>query len=165
MSTATQSTNAAGLYGTVTDRAQEIYDQLLTVGKEVAAAYVDAYQKTAAGIAEYQAKVSNGGWSGGPSAEPDGQLWGTTATNAGASLREARARALEISEKLQQMNRKIMLAYLNASELAGLAVADCQEELSAISNLELVKTMGGARVAFKREMTQACASAARQVLG
>jgi hypothetical protein len=165
MSNGRPPTYAGDPYTTVTDRAQEIYDQLLTVGKEVAAAYVDAYQKTAAGIAEYQDKVAEAGWTNGFGPEPGGPLRSATATDPTESLRSARTRALEISEKLQEMNKKIMLAYLNASELAGLAVADCQEELTAVGNLELVKTMGGARVSFGREMTKACVSAAREIVG
>jgi hypothetical protein len=164
MSSGTQSMNAGDLYGTVTDRAQEIYDQLLTVGKEVAAAYVDAYQKTATGIAEYQDKVAKVSWSNGLSTGLGAQPRAVT-TDGGESVWKARKRALDVSERLQEMNKRIMLAYLNACELAALALADCQEELAATSDLELVKMVGGARVAFRREMTKAYMSAAREIVG
>jgi hypothetical protein len=170
MSNGAQSTTTGDAYGMMSDRAQEVYDQLLTVGKEVASAYVEAYQKTAAGIAEYQDQVTKVGWSNGlGTASGFGTASGTQptslTTDAGDTLRTARKRALEISEKLQEMNKRIMLAYLNACELAALAVADCQEELTATSSLELMKTVGGARVAFRREMTKACVSAAREIVG
>jgi hypothetical protein len=166
MSNGPQLANAGDRNGTATDRAQEIYDQLLAVGKEVAAAYVQAYQKTAAGIAEYQDKVAKAGWSSGLRAGPNGQHARNAAgTEARESLRTARAQALEMSEKLQEMNKRITLAYLNACELAALAVADCQEELAATSKLDFVKMVGSARVEFNREMTKACVSAAREIVG
>jgi hypothetical protein len=171
MSNGPQATNAGDRYGTATDRAHEIYDQLLAVGKELAASYVDAYEKTAAGVAEFQDRVAKSGWSSGVGTGHVGVGNGhggharSATTDPGEAVRNARMRALEISEKMQEMNRKITLAYLNACELAALAVADCQEELTATSNLELVKTVGGARVAFRREMTKAYASAAREIVG
>jgi hypothetical protein len=164
MSNGPQSTDAGDRYGTATDRAQEIYDQLLRVGKELAASYVDAYERTAAGVAEFQDSVATSGWASGVSNGNGGRPRSVNA-DPGEPLRKASTRALEISEMLQEMNKKITLAYLNACELAALAVADCQEELTATSNLELVKTVGGARVAFRREMTKAYASAAREIVG
>jgi hypothetical protein len=164
MSDGPQSTTTAGeRNGVATDRAQEIYDQLLTVGKELADGYVDAYQKTAAGLAEFQDRVTSTGWSSGlGNGFGGGASPRNTTTDAADPLGTARERALEITEMLQEMNKKIMLAYLNACELAALAVADCQEELTAASDLELVKTMGGAGIALRREMTKACVSAARE---
>ena len=160
-----QTTGAGGEgYGTATDRANEIYDQLLTVGKEVAAAYVDAYEKTATGIAEFQNRVAQAGYPGIPGASPRGATR-AGGNDSGEPVRNARLRAHEIGERLQEMNKKITLAYLNACELAALAVADCQEELSATSRVDLVKTMGGARADFRREIAKAYVSAARGIVG
>jgi hypothetical protein len=57
------------------------------------------------------------------------------------------------------------LGFLNAYELAALAMADCQEEIAAMSGLELVKTVGEARGEFTREVTKACVSTARDIVG
>lgn len=158
-----QSTNGVGDgYGIATARAREIYDQLLTLGNEVGAAYVDAYQKTAAGIAEFQDRVAKPGWFTGANARPAWQP-GSATTDAGEPLKKARARALEIGEKLQEMHKKIALASLNACELAALAVADCQAEIAATSGLELVETVGSARVGLTRKVTNAYVSAAREI--
>jgi hypothetical protein len=161
-----QSTNGAGdgyATATATDSAREIYDQLLALANEVAAAYVDAYQKTADGIAKFQDTVAPAGWSSAVSGGPGWQP-GSANGDVGEPLSEAGARSFEIGEKLQEMNKKITLAYLNACELAALAVTDCQEELTATSGVELVKAVGGARVGFTREVTKACVSAAREIV-
>jgi hypothetical protein len=163
-----QSTGVGGDgYTRTTDRAGEIYDQLLNVGKQFAAAYVDAHQKTAEGIAEFQGRVAERGWSSGPSAGLGGYPLDvkTADLDLGESIAKARTRALEITENLQTLNKKLMLAFLNAYELAALAVADCQEELTQKSDVELVKTVGGAGVKFRRELTKAYASAAREIVG
>jgi hypothetical protein len=164
-----QWTNGAGdPYGPATDRAREIYGQLLALGNQVGDAYVDAYQKTAAGIAEFQGTVAKAHASSGaaPASTGSAPAWqpGISATDVGAPLSEARERALEIGEKLQEMNKKITLACLNACELAALAVADCQEKIAATSDLEIVKAMGGARLELTREVTKACVSAAREIV-
>jgi hypothetical protein len=159
---------AADGYGPATDRAREICGQLLALGSQVGNAYVDAYQKTAAGIAEFQSTVAKGRPSSGLAAAPAGAApgWqpGIAAADVGVPLIDAREQALEIGEKLQEMNKKITLACLNACELAALAVADCQEKIAATSDLELVKAMGGARVELTREVTKAYVSAAREIV-
>jgi hypothetical protein len=163
MSSTSQLMDGFGHFGMTSDQAQEICEQMLSVGQEFASAYIDAYQKTAAGIAELQDRVEKGGW---PTTSADGPLRSVSAiADAPEPVREARTNALEVGETLQNMTRKVLLAYLNATELAALAVADCQEELAAASGMELFKTVGGARVGLGREMTKAYVAAARGIVG
>jgi hypothetical protein len=162
MVNSSQSTNDAN-HGLPMDHASEIYHRLLTLGNDAAAAYVDVYQKTAAGIGEFRDKLgiaSRSGWgNAGPGWQP-----GPPDTEVTERLTKARERGLEISGKMQEMSKKVTLGYLNACELAALALADCHEEIATMSSVDFVKTVGGARVGFTREVTKACVSAAREIV-
>jgi hypothetical protein len=141
-----------------------MYEQLLALSNQVGAAYLEAYEKTAAGIGDFQTKVAGGGlpdWLDGAAAWPTGAPMGVDPE----PLHKAAERALEVSEKLRERSRKITLAYLNACEVAALAVADLQEEMAAASPLELVKTVGGARAELTRGVTKACTTTAREIVG
>jgi hypothetical protein len=128
------------------DPATAIYEQLLALGNRVGAAYLGACEKAAAGIGEFQqtvASVTGSDWLSGAAG------WQTG----------------DFSENLMEMSRKLTLAYLDACEVAALAVAECQEEVAAASGLEAVKTFGAARADVTREVTTACMSTARQIVG
>jgi hypothetical protein len=149
--------------GLVTDQASEIWERLLTLGREAAAVYVEAYQKTAAGFDEFRDKLGMMSQPGWDKAAP---AWapGLPPEDVGERLSKAHERTLEVSEKLQEMSRRATLGYLTGCEQAVLAMADCQEQIAATSNLEFVKAVGGARVGFTREVTKAYVSAARELV-
>jgi hypothetical protein len=145
------------------DHPREIYEQLLALSTQVGAAYLEAYEKTAAGIGDFQDKLAGAGlpdWL-------DAAAWQTAAPigEIPEPLYNAAERAIEVSERLRERSRKLTLAYLNACEVAALAVADLQEEVAATSPLELVKTVAGVRAGLAREVTKACASTAREIVG
>jgi hypothetical protein len=164
MLNSSQSRDGGG-YGLATDHASELMDQLLALGKKATDAYADVFQKTAAGFGEFQDKL---GMVGTPSWDMNGAAdWQPALSNGkvGDQLAKARDRAMELGEKLEGMRKTATLGYLDACEQALLAVADLQEEIAATSNLDFVKTVSGARVDFTRELTKACCSAAREIVG
>jgi hypothetical protein len=167
MTTYTAQTTRSGTNanGGAPHHARDIYEQLLALSTQVGAAYLEAYEKTAAGIGDFQEKLAAAGL---PDWLDAAAAW-QTATPAGAiphePLHNAAERALEVSERLRERSRKITLAYLNACEVAALAVADLQEEFAAASPLELVKTVAGVRAGLTRDVTKACASTAREIVG
>jgi hypothetical protein len=150
--------------GVAPDHAHEIYEQLLALSNQVGAAYLEAYEKTAAGIGDFQEQLAAGGM---PDWLDAGGAWETATpiTEIPEPLNNAAERALEVSERLRERSKKLTLAYLNVCEVAALAVADLQEEVAAASPLELVKTVAGARARLTREVTKACASTAREIVG
>lgn len=131
------------------DHASAIYEQLLELSNRVGAAYLGAFEKAAAGIGEFQQTVASvtgsADWlSGGAGWETGG---------------------VDFSEDLRQMSKTLTLAYLDACEVAALAVAECQEEVAAATGLEAVKILGAARADVTREVTKACITTARQIVG
>jgi hypothetical protein len=145
------------------DHPREIYEQLLALSTQVGAAYLEAYEKTAAGIGDFQDKLAAAGL---PDWLDAAAAWQTITPTSEIPepLHNAAEQALEVSERLRERTRKVTLAYLNACEAAALAVADLQEEVAATSPLELVKTVAGVRAGLTREVTQACASTAREIV-
>jgi hypothetical protein len=144
--------------------ARAIYEQLLALSNQVGAAYLEAYEKTAAGIGDFQERLAAGGvpdWLDGVAS------WQAATANNDIPepLFNAAEQALEVSERLRETSRKVTLAYLNACEAAALAVADLQEEIAAHSPIEFVKRAGGARADLTREVTKACVSTAREIVG
>jgi hypothetical protein len=166
MTTDSAQTTLGGTHtnGGAPDSAHEIYEQLLALSNQVGAAYLEAYEKTAAGIGDFQEQLAAGGM---PDWLDAGAAWETATPTAEIPepLHNAAERALEVSERLRERSKKLTLAYLNVCEVAALAVADLQEEVAAASPLELVKTVAGARARLTREVTKACASTAREIVG
>jgi hypothetical protein len=150
--------------GGVPDPAREIYEQLLALSTQVGAAYLEAYEKTAAGIGDFQERLTESGL---PDWLDAGAAWQTAFPTGDIPepLHNAAEHALEVSERLMERSKKVTLAYLNACEAAALAVADLQEEFAAASPLELVKTVAGVRAGLTREVTEACTSTAREIVG
>jgi hypothetical protein len=150
--------------GGAPDHPREIYEQLLALSTQLGAAYLEAYEKTAAGIGDFQDKLAAAGL---PDWLDSGAAWqaATPAGKISEPLQDAAERAIEVSEQLMERSKKVTLAYLNACEVAALAVADLQEEVAAASPLELVKTVAGVRAGLTREVTRACASTAREIVG
>jgi hypothetical protein len=150
--------------GGAPDHAREIYEQLLALSTQVGAAYLEAYEKTAAGIGDFQDRLAGAGlpdW-----LDAGAAAWPTVSPSQIAEPHhDAAELALEVSERLRERSKKVTLAYLNACEAAALAVADLQEEVAATSPLELVKTVAGVRAGLTREVTKACASTAREIVG
>jgi hypothetical protein len=166
MTTDSAQTTRGGTHtnGEAPDHAHEIYEQLLALSNQVGAAYLEAYEKTAAGIGDFQEKLASANL---PDWLDAGAAWqaSTPTSEIPEPLNNAAERALEVTERLREKSKKVTLAYLNACEAAALAVADLQEEVAATSPLELVKTVGGARARLAREVTKACASTAREIVG
>jgi hypothetical protein len=158
-----QSINGA-VNGLATDQASEIWERLLAMGKEAANFYVEAYQKTAAGLGEFRDRLGMTGQPGWDNAAP---AWasGLPPAEVGDRISKAHERTLEVTEKLQEMSKKATLGYLEGCEQAVLAVADCQEQIAATSDLDFVKAVSDARVGFTREVTKAYVSAARELVG
>ena len=145
------------------DQALEVCEQLLELSSELGAACMEAYEKTNAGIVEFQEKV---GTSGMPDwLDPSTWQAGMSVGDVQGAAQLAAERALEVSEKLRERSKQVTLAYLNACEAAALAVADLQEELTAACPVELVQTMGGVRAGLTRQVTRACVSTAREIVG
>jgi hypothetical protein len=142
----------------------EIYEQLLALSTQVGAAYLEAYQKTAAGVGDFQEKLAASGL---PDWLDAGSAWQTAIPidDIPEPILDAAERALEVSERLREKSKAITLAYLNACEAAALAVADLQDEVAETSPNELVKTAAGAGAGLTREVTQACTSTAREIVG
>jgi hypothetical protein len=149
--------------GGAPNHARDIYEQLIALSTQVGAAYLEAYEKTAAGIGDFQEKLTAAGL---PDLLDAAAAWQTaTPSEISEPLHNAAEQALEVSERLRERSKKVTLAYLNACEAAALAVADLQEEVAATCPLELVKTVAGVRAGLTREVTKACASTAREIVG
>jgi hypothetical protein len=159
-----ETTGGTHVNGGAPDHPREIYEQLLALSTQVGAAYLEAYEKTAAGIGDFQEKLAAAGM---PDWLDGGAAWqAASSTNEiPEPIHDAAERALEVSERLRERSKKVTLAYLNVCEAAALAVADLQEEVAATSPLELVKTVAGVRAGLTREVTKACASTAREIVG
>jgi hypothetical protein len=153
-----------GAAGEAAQHGREIYEQLLMLSNQVGAAYLDAYEKTAAGIGLFQEKLAAAGM---PDWLDAGAAWQAASPlgDIPEPLQDAAERALEVSERLMERSKKLTLAYLNACEVAALAMADLEEELAATSPLDFVKTVAGARAGLTREVTKACASTCREIVG
>jgi hypothetical protein len=151
--------------GGAPEHPREIYEQLLTLSNQVGAAYLEAYEKTAAGIGDFQEKLAAAGMPDWLDAAAAWQSATPADDDIAEPLHDAAERALEVSERLMERSKKVTLAYLNVCEVAALAVADLQEDVAAASPIEFVKTVAGARAGLTREVTKACASTARQIVG
>jgi hypothetical protein len=108
------------------DHAGDIHDQVLALGKDTAAAYLDVYQKTAARIGGLRDNLGMASGSSAGDATP-GRQSGLPINGVGDRPSKARERALEVSEMLQEASKKVTLSFLNAFELATLALADRDE--------------------------------------
>jgi hypothetical protein len=152
--------------GRAADHARDMYERLLALSNQVGAAYMEAYERTAAGIGDFQEKVAAAGV---PDWFDAGAAWQKTAAppigDVPEPLHMAAERALESSEKLRERSKKVTLACLNACEVTALALADWQEEIAEASPLEFVKTVGAVRAELTRDVAKACASTAREIVG
>jgi hypothetical protein len=148
--------------GGAPDHPGEIYEQLLALSTQVGAAYLEAYEKAVAGIGDFQEKLAAAGV---PDWLDSDAAWQTAIPSPISEPNQNAAElALEVSETLRERSKKVTLAYLNACEVAALAVADLQEEIAATSPLELVKTVAGVRAGLTREVTRACTSTVREIV-
>jgi hypothetical protein len=158
-------TEAADANGAASEHAREIYELMLGLSNQVRAAYMEAYEKIACRIGDFQEKVAAAGLPDWRDAGGDSQTNRTPTSDVPEPLYKAAERALESSENLRQRSKKVTLASLNACEVAALALADWQEEVAATSPLDLVKTVRGARAELTRDVTKAYASTAREIVG
>jgi hypothetical protein len=153
--------NGTGSWATGTGQAGEIYEQMLALADRVGAAYVNAYQKIALGMGDLQQQWSAGGGRPGSRQGPSkaGGVAGATPFGLPAEYGH------ELNDKLLDLTSRIGLAYLDAYEQAVQAVADCQEELASATDHDFLRTVIGARAELMREITQAYATAARDIVG
>jgi hypothetical protein len=152
--------------GAASEHAREIYELMLGLSNQVRAAYMEAYEKIACRIGDFQEQVAAAGLPAWRDAGGDPQTNPTPTTDdVPEPLYKAAERALESSENLRQRSKKVTLASLNACEVAALALADWQEEVAATSPIDLVKTVRGARAELTRDVTKAYASRAREIVG
>jgi hypothetical protein len=148
---------------TATDHAREIYERLLALSNRVSAAYLDAYEEAASGIGEFQNTVATASDSDSLDRGADQQT-GTPTADTYDPAREAGERAFEVSENLLDMSKQVTLACVNACEVAALALAECQVEVAAPGDLDLVKTVGDAHADLTRQVTEAYTSSARELV-
>src|SRR3954454_3235476 len=93
-------TNASG---GAPEHAREIYEQLLTLSNQVGAAYLEAYEKTAAGIGDFQEKLAAAGMPDWLDAAGACQTVGPpSAGDTPEPLQDAAERCLEVSERLME---------------------------------------------------------------
>ena len=146
------------------DQARDVFEQLLALSNQVGAAYMEAYEKTASGISQFQDGIAGAQAPGSFEAMWPAGMPGMPGADMPEPLQRAADQALELSDELLERSKKVTLAYLNACEATALAVADLQEQMCAASPLEFVKTVGGARATFTRQVTKACADTAREIV-
>jgi hypothetical protein len=85
-------------------------------------------------------------------AEGDQHLF-TATTTLGGAIRES-----------VEFNKRLGLAYLNAYERAALGMIDAHEQMTATSDIELVRSTSAARACMARDATFAFLTTARRLL-
>ena len=150
----------------VTDRYQQVYEQLFTLADTVGAAYADAYQqsrdactetyqKLAFDVGSLQSKLAEQG-------PPDWQTMLASATSPDNQAAAAKERTLAIGGDLSELSRTIGLAYLDAGEKAALAAVKAYEKIGAGSPVDVVKTAAPRQASLARQFMEAGTSTARQ---
>jgi hypothetical protein len=147
---------------------QEIYEQVLALADKVGAAYAEAFQQLDAAYTEAYQKAAPG--AGGLADKLAGQRpldWLNAVAPAAAGNDQMGAlaeRVLAINDGVSDMGRKIALAFLEASQQAILAAADCQEQLGATSYLGLIKATATTQAALARKITRAGFDTIREIV-
>ena len=147
---------------------QEIYEQVLALADKVGAAYAEAFQQLNAAYTEAYQNAAPG--AGGLADNLAGQQpmdWLNALPSAAAGNDQMGAlaeRALAISDGVTDMGRKIALAFLEAGQQAILAAVDCQEQLGAASDVELVKSTATAQAELARKVTRAGVNTIREIV-
>jgi hypothetical protein len=72
--------------------------------------------------------------------------------------------AAPYDEKLVALNKKIVGAYLDAYEKAGIDLADYQRDSAKAANVEWVEAAGTAQSELTRQLTKAYVAAARDLV-
>jgi hypothetical protein len=143
---------------------QENYEQLLELADKIGAAYAEASQRMNAALADaYQRLAVHG--SGLQESLASAQPATMDPSALSERLDDAQEHALAVGEKVADASVAIGLAYLNAFEEAAIAVAKCQEQLGAASNVELVKASTATGAELLRKVTRANAGTLRDMAG
>ena len=146
------------------NRAQEIYEQLLALADQIGAAFAEANQKIAGACVEasHGLALGVGNWQDNVG---DGPPWsrGFT-TDLSKSLEGAEDLAGQLTERLAELGTSIGLAYLDAHERAALAAADYHQHLGAVSHVSLLETTTAAGAELMRKIVKAGAGAARDMI-
>jgi hypothetical protein len=147
---------------------EELYEQLLALADKVGAAYAEAYQQLSASYAQAYQKLALGvGNLQGNLASRQPADW-LSAIPSGASATDQLAgiadRTFEIGENMTDMGRRIGLAFVAAAEQVTLAAADCQEQLGAASEVELIKATSTTCAELARKVVRAGASTVREMV-
>jgi hypothetical protein len=143
---------------------QEHYEQLLALADKIGAAYAEASQRMNAALADaYQRLALNRGGLQDGLSSPQPAMMDPSAL--GERLDDAKEHALAVGEQVADTTIAIGLAYLNAFEEATIAVAKCQEQLGAASNVELVKASTATGAELLRKVTRAGSDTIRDIAG
>jgi hypothetical protein len=143
---------------------QENYEQLLALADKIGAAYAEASQRMNAALADaYQRLALHGGGVQDGLSSPQPAVMDPSALR--ERLDDAQEHALAAGEKVTDTSVAVGLAYLNAFEEAAIALAKCQEQLGAASNVELVKAGTATGAELLRKVTRAGAGTIRDMAG
>lgn len=147
---------------------QETYEHLLAFADTIGAACADALQRINAAYAEACERLAHNpsGWQDGLTKAQQTLLGAVTdpsfVTTRGQDVQD---RVLALSDDLSEMGIDVALAYVQALKEATLAVAKCQEQLGAASQVDLVKATTAIAAGLLRKVAQAGASTVREVVG
>jgi hypothetical protein len=155
-------TRATGPYRT--NPGQEASEQLLALADKIGGAYAEAYQQLNASYSEAFHKLAVGmaGLQGGL---PDPQALSAMMDPSSLTdrLDGAQEHALAVGENLAEMGIEIGLACLRAVEEATVAVANCQERITAASRFDLFKSAAATHAELVRKVARAGASTIREI--
>jgi hypothetical protein len=147
-----------------TNPGQEASEQLLALADRIGGAYAEAYQQLNAAYSAAFQKLAVGmaGLQGGA---PDPQALSAMMDPSSLTdrLDGAQEHALAIGENLAEMGIEIGLACLRAVEEAALAVANCEERITAATPFDLFKSAAATHAELVRKVTRAGASTIREM--
>jgi hypothetical protein len=147
-----------------TNPGHEASEQLLGLADKIGGAYAEAYQQLNAAYSAAFQKLA-GGMAGLQGGVPDPQAFSAMMDPSSLTDRVdgAREDALAIGENLAEMGIEVGLACLRAVEEAAVALANCQERLTAASPFELFKSVSATHAELVRKVTRAGASTIREI--
>jgi hypothetical protein len=147
-----------------TNPGHEASEQLLALADKIGGACAEAYQQLNAAYSAAFQKLAVGmaGLQGGV---PDPEALSTMMDPSSLTdrLGGAQEHAQAIGENLAEMGIEIGLACVRAVEEAAVAVANCQERITAASPFELFKSVSATHAELVRKVTRAGASTIREI--
>ena len=147
-----------------TNQGQEASEQLRALADKIGGAYANAYQQLNAAYSKAFQKLAVG-MAGLQGAVPDPQALSTMMDPSSMADRRdgAQERALAAGENLAEMGIEIGLAWLRGAEEAAVAVANCEERITAASPLDLFKSAAATHAELVRKITRAGAGTIREM--